>query len=310
MPGTRHRTSPTTRRTRSATRRTRRRTPRTTPAPPPPDGLLTLFPTDERSRVAACVRARETVLVERAPRPRAAPVTNATRPGKSNWGKSLMYVSLAFTTAFVVIAGTAYGQFQTKLQPKTTEEFSVYAKKVEQQLQLRWEGRQPFLALDETPPDRAKVLHGELLIRPGSKANPVSISRGLVHDWLGDVFIPNVTMSKVLAIMQNFDRHREIYPEIIQSKLLRRNGDDLTGYWRSLRDSPACAGCARRNTGCALPANWAGQVDLSSLCERYFRSRFSGNKARKEVSSRRRRWLPVAPLRLLEPGGDRRRRPG
>jgi hypothetical protein len=149
-----------------------------------------------------------------------------------------MYVSLAFTTAFVVTAGTAYGQFQTKLQPKTTEEFSVYAKKVEQQLQLRWEGRQPFLALNETPPDRAKVLHGELLIRPGSKANPVSISRGLVHDWLGDVFIPNVTMSKVLAIMQNFDRHREIYPEIIQSKLLRRNGDDLTGYWRLRQQSP------------------------------------------------------------------------
>src|SRR4029079_2486998 len=64
MPGTRHRTSPTTLRTISATRRTRRPTPRTTPAPPPPDGLLALRPTDERGCVAACVRSREALLVE------------------------------------------------------------------------------------------------------------------------------------------------------------------------------------------------------------------------------------------------------
>jgi len=149
-----------------------------------------------------------------------------------------MYVSFAFAAAFVVTVGAAYGQFQTKLQPSTVEEFSVYAKKVEQQLQLRWEGRQPFLAVDQAASDRTKVLHGELLIRSGSKTNPVTISRGLVHDWLGDVFIPNVPMNKVLAVLQNFDRHREIYPEIIQSKLVRRNGDDLTGYWRLRQQSP------------------------------------------------------------------------
>lgn len=111
----------------------------------------------------------------------------------------------------------------------------MYAKKVEKQLQNRWQGPEPFLAIDKTPADRVKVLQGELLIRPGSDPNPVSISKGLIHDWVGDVFIPNTTMNKVLAVLQDFNRHHEIYPEIIQSKLVQRNGDNLTGYWRLQR---------------------------------------------------------------------------
>jgi hypothetical protein len=45
-------------------------------------------------------------------------------------------------------------------------------------------------------------------------------------------------VNKVLAILQDFDRHREIYPEIVQSKLLRRKGEDLTGFWRLRQKSP------------------------------------------------------------------------
>jgi hypothetical protein len=140
--------------------------------------------------------------------------------------------------ALTVSTKPAFAQFQTTLQPSTANEFSLYAKRVESQLKLRWGGRQPFLAIDETPADRAKVLRGELLIRAGSTPNPVSISKGLIHDWLGDVFIPNTTVNNVLAILQDFDRHREIYPEIVQSKLLRRKGEDLTGYWRLHQKSP------------------------------------------------------------------------
>ena len=149
-----------------------------------------------------------------------------------------MRISLAFAAALVLSVESALAQFQTTLQPATVKEFSAYAKRVEDQLLDRWQGRQPFVAIDETPVDRAKVLHGELLIRPGSTPNPVSISKGLVHDWLGDVFIPNTTVNNVLAVLQDFDRHHKIYPEVVQSRLVRRKGEDLTGYWRLRQKSP------------------------------------------------------------------------
>lgn len=146
--------------------------------------------------------------------------------------------SFAFAAALIVLIEPAFAQFQTTLQPVTVKEFSAYAKKVEDQLQARWEGRRPFAAIDETPTERAKVLHGELMIRPGSTPNPINVSKGLVHDWLGDVFIPNTTITNVLAVLQDFDHHHEIYPEIVQSKLVRRKGEDLTGYWRLRQKSP------------------------------------------------------------------------
>ena len=52
---------------------------------------------------------------------------------------------------------------------------------------------------------------------------------------LGAVFIPNTTMQKVLGVLQDFKRHEQIYPEVIKSRLLRREGNDLIGYWRLQR---------------------------------------------------------------------------
>jgi hypothetical protein len=149
-----------------------------------------------------------------------------------------MHAFPAFTAVFALSVSPALAQFQTTLQPATVEEFSVYAKKIEQNLEGRWDGKQAFLSIDETPSARKKVMDGDLLIQPGSPQNPVSISKGLIHDWLGDVFIPHTPMDKVLRVLQDFDRHHEIYPEIIQSKLIRRNGNDFTGYWRLKQVNP------------------------------------------------------------------------
>ncbi len=144
-------------------------------------------------------------------------------------------VILAFSLArFPLLA-----QITTTLQPRTIEGFQNYATAVERQLQERWSGkRSTFLAIDDDSPEKAKVLRGELLIRPGSPKNPIAISNGLIHDWVGDVFIPNATIARVLAILQDYNRHHEVYPEIIQSRLLARNGNDLSGYWRLERKSP------------------------------------------------------------------------
>jgi hypothetical protein len=125
--------------------------------------------------------------------------------------------------------------FSTKLKPRTAAEFDEYAQKVEQQLSSRWLGQRASLSISDVPSDRASVLRGDLLIRAGSPENPISISDGLIHDWFGAVFIPNTTMQKVLGVLRDFDHHADIYPEIVSSRLLRRNGNDLTGYWRLQR---------------------------------------------------------------------------
>jgi hypothetical protein len=143
--------------------------------------------------------------------------------------------SASFLLALFLIAAPAFAQFTTTLQQRTIDEFDRYAQKIEQQLTARWHGSGSFLSIEDDAADREKVLAGELLVRPGNPGNPVEISDGLVHDWFGAVFIPNTNLHKVMDILQNFDRHSQIYPSVVRSRLVERKGSDITGYWRLQR---------------------------------------------------------------------------
>ncbi len=135
---------------------------------------------------------------------------------------------LACLTALPVAA-----QFPSiTLQQRTIEEFDAYTQKVETQLSSRWHGQRSFLEIDEVPELRGKVLSGEIPIRPAGAKNPVDIFDGMVADWIGDVFIPNASVGRVLAVLQDFDHHSKIYPEITRSRLLSRTGNHISGYWR------------------------------------------------------------------------------
>lgn len=140
--------------------------------------------------------------------------------------------TLAIVLLLCIAALPCAAQFMTSLQPETVQEFEAYVKRVEAELDQRWSGKQPFLSVDGNASERAKVLARDLWIHPGNPQNPISIRGGSVHDWVSAVFIPHVSMQKVLDILQNFDRHHQVYTEIKSSKLLKRNGNDITGFWR------------------------------------------------------------------------------
>ncbi|HEY3937184.1 MAG TPA: hypothetical protein VGL97_07120 [Bryobacteraceae bacterium] len=141
--------------------------------------------------------------------------------------------SAGFASAVLATVCPLCSQFYTKLEPQTTAAFEAYIQKVEQQLKSRWDDRQAFFSMAASADDRRKLMRGDLLIRPvAGGQNPIEVPDGLIHDWTGAVFIPNANMQTVLTILQDFDRHSHIYPEIIRSHLIRHEGNDLTGYWR------------------------------------------------------------------------------
>jgi hypothetical protein len=129
-------------------------------------------------------------------------------------------------------------QFETKLAPETAAAFESYVKSAELELDARWSGRAPSLSLNVSPEDSQRLLNGELLIRPTSSPNPKAVPDGLIHDWVGALYIPDTGIDKVLAVLQDFDRHSKIYPEISRSHLVSRQGNDIIGYWRLERKQP------------------------------------------------------------------------
>lgn len=121
------------------------------------------------------------------------------------------------------------------LQPATSAAFDRYARATEAE---RAAG--PFLWIDGTDPERRRqrerVHGGGLLIealqtRPSGRAIPVP--DGLVHHWLGVVFVPGATVEQAVALLQDYDRHDEIYrPNVARSRLVARNGDSFRVFLR------------------------------------------------------------------------------
>jgi hypothetical protein len=114
-----------------------------------------------------------------------------------------------------------------ELKPQTAAEFTKYIAATESRLA----SRPNFLWCDAA---RAKA--GELVVAPTGKTPETKVTGGLIHDWTGCAFIPGATLARTLAQVQNYDHHKDIYkPEVIDSRLLSRNGDDFKIYLRLLK---------------------------------------------------------------------------
>jgi hypothetical protein len=139
---------------------------------------------------------------------------------------------MRFLFALWLVACPLCSQFEIKLAPATLSAFDAYVKSAEQGLNTRWSGQGTFLSLNTSQENAKRLLKGDLLIRPVGSPNPRDVPDGLIHDWVGAVYVPNTTVDKVIAILQDFDRHSKIYPEIVRSRLVSRQGEDVMGYWR------------------------------------------------------------------------------
>ncbi len=133
---------------------------------------------------------------------------------------------LAALAVAVVILGGAVGA--AELQPKTVKAFEAYVTAAESRPPA------PFLWLDSRPaPERArhlKDLHAgglmieRLNVRP--QGRDIDVPDGLVHHWIGAVFVPNGTTAEALRLLQDYDRHADVYaPAVARSRLLSRDGD-------------------------------------------------------------------------------------
>jgi hypothetical protein len=88
----------------------------------------------------------------------------------------------------------------------------------------------------------AKLRHGQLYIEQlhtkKEDGKSFQIPGGLVHHWVGVIFIPGARLSQVLAVLQDYDNHKNVYkPEVRRSKLLERNGSEFKVYLQFYRKS-------------------------------------------------------------------------
>lgn len=98
------------------------------------------------------------------------------------------------------------------------------------------EERENFLWSESAAGRAQKIRSGEIVAEFWSGKAPVRAPDGLIHDWIGAVFVPAGTISRTLAVIQDYDNHKNVYtPEVLDSKLVSRDGDDFKIYLRLLK---------------------------------------------------------------------------
>ena len=127
------------------------------------------------------------------------------------------------------------------LQQKTVDAFDRYVRLSEARMDVEERGDTRFLYTDGlAPAEKAAAEHearstvpfmARMETREGGRR--IEVPDGLVHHWVGVVFMPGVTVDQTVALMQAYDRHADIFaPVIVRSKLLARDGDRFRFYLR------------------------------------------------------------------------------
>jgi len=120
-----------------------------------------------------------------------------------------------------------------ELKPETSLAYEMHLASVDSAVErIRGEDRQ-FLWADAWPERLAQLRNGTTIAELYSGKRPIPVPDGLIHDWIGALCIPGVTIEKTLAVVQDYDNHKNTYqPEVIGSKLIGRQENDFQIYLR------------------------------------------------------------------------------
>jgi hypothetical protein len=123
------------------------------------------------------------------------------------------------------------------LKPQTIEAFQTYARLTQAQFDSEVARRDPFLWFEGLPESRRAVIEAELRagkvvierLETRENGKKAEVPEGIIHHWIGTVFIPGATLTQTLALEQDYDHHQEYFrPDVVRSKILRRDGNDFT----------------------------------------------------------------------------------
>jgi hypothetical protein len=113
------------------------------------------------------------------------------------------------------------------LEQPTIAAFDQYARTVEQRVGARVQPGAKFLWVDDVRDRQERVRRGDIVVEPAADTGQIRVSDGLIHDWIGAVFIPGASIEQALAVIQDYDRYKDFYkPGLVASRLTYRKGED------------------------------------------------------------------------------------
>lgn len=135
--------------------------------------------------------------------------------------------ALGLAASTIVLAGV-------ELKPATLVAYDRYIALTEARLASERDGTRPFLWVDQQPAATraqhlARLTSGQVVLaklETRDRGTAIPVADGLIHHWIGTVFMPGVSIDRLVAFVQDYERYPQIFsPLIPRTRVLARDGD-------------------------------------------------------------------------------------
>jgi hypothetical protein len=128
-----------------------------------------------------------------------------------------------------------------ELDPRAAAAFDRYVSLTMARMAGELETGHYFLRVDGQPEKvrqarldqlkRGQVVIDKLETRENSAS--IDVPKGIIHHWIGVAFVPGASVDRVLAVVQDYDHHSQLFaPTVVRSELRSRDGDTFRFHLR------------------------------------------------------------------------------
>ncbi len=118
-----------------------------------------------------------------------------------------------------------------ELQPETVQAYDRYVKLTETESRER-SAKGAYLWLDQHKREKSLVWLNQNFTTT-HRTVEIEVPNGVIQDWIGEVFLPGMTIERVRDVLLDFARYKEFFPsEVAESRLEKRDGDHFEAFLR------------------------------------------------------------------------------
>jgi hypothetical protein len=137
-----------------------------------------------------------------------------------------------FTRRNFLLAAGALPLAAKPASPRTIDAFGSYSDSVSAPIEKSFVASGALWV--EADAERKRRVHAGEIVAENVKAP--EITGGLVHHWIGAVFMPGVTLQRMLKADRDYNNQKVAYaPDVVESKLLSKKGDEYSIYLRFMK---------------------------------------------------------------------------
>jgi hypothetical protein len=157
---------------------------------------------------------------------------------------SLVVPALLASSASLTQSTPAANPAPTKLRSETNAAFDRYEQLTEERNDAELKRGSALLWIDSLPETQRAASYAELKrggveisqLNTLDSGKPVACPGGMIHHWVGAIFIPGAKLDEVLGVLQDYDHQSTIYaPDVERSKIESHDGDHFRVFLRFRR---------------------------------------------------------------------------